>query len=132
MPRPLRMIAWLTAVLLLGHSSWVFGTPAPSRSVLDHSGPKMHHGRTDFVSATEQQEVEAALEILGYAANEAKAILALLSPADTRQLALNIRQLQVAGGSRTRVLVGIAVAAVVLVALFVIAFKPGSNFVFSR
>ena len=123
-----RATTWLTAaVLLLADASSLLAAPTPSRALGHSTAVQGLLGSVSVMSAEEQQKVEEWLAALGCPADRVKAVLVLLSPSDVHQLALNIRQLQVAGGSRTRIVLTVAAVVVVVLVILVIRSKPRIN-----
>jgi hypothetical protein len=114
----------LAAIVLLVYSSNAFGTPTPSRTLPNTSGSGTLLDGMSVASPAEQEQVGACLKALGYSPEQVKMTLALLSPDDVHHLALNVRQLQAAGGSRTRIVVTVAIAVVVLAIVLVVTRRP--------
>jgi hypothetical protein len=115
------------AIVLLLYASNLFAAPTPSRTLPNASGSETLVDRKTVASLVEQEEIRACLEAVGQSPEQVKGTLALLSPDDVHQLALNARQLQAAGGSRTRTIVAVAIAVVILVVVLVATRKPHIN-----
>jgi hypothetical protein len=126
----MRATTCLAAILLLGHTTSFHAAPTRSHTDRDISSARTPFGVAEPISPispAEQRQVEAYLLALGCSAGQVKTALTLLSPADVHHLVLNIRELQVAGGSRKRVVVTVAAVVVAVLVILVARTKPHIN-----
>jgi hypothetical protein len=113
----------LTAVLLTVLATFGFPLRLAALPVHSSSGSRIATagGPTDAFAVTprETEVVANRLLALGCTPSKVRAILNQLSAEDTRELAMQIEQLQAAGGTRTRiwVAVGIVVLGVLIYAV---------------
>ena len=128
MPTPwMRATAQFAAILLVADTSSLLAAPTRSRAASHTSAPQVLLGRASVISAVEQQKVEEWLAALGCPPDRVKEVVPRLSPTDVHQLAMNIRQLQVAGVSRRQVVLTALVVVVVILVVLVVRLKPHVN-----